>query len=77
MEFTNYAHGTAPYVIGDDSKEVIGSFKKAWSDLDCWFAINQMKSNSNKCHLIASCDNEMSICVNTYNLTNNQCEKLL
>ena len=29
MEFTNYAHGTAPYVIGDDSKEVIGSFKKA------------------------------------------------
>ena len=77
MEFTNYAHGTAPYVIGDGSKEVIGSFKKAWSDLVCWFAINQMKSNSNKCHLIASCDNEMSIGVNTYNPTNNQCEKLL
>ena len=77
MEFTNYAHGTAPYVIGDGSKEVIGYFKKAWSDLVSWFAINQMKSNSNKYHLIASCDNEMSICVNTYNLTNNQCEKLL
>ena len=36
-----------------------------------------MKVNPDKCHLIASCDDEMSIYVNNYNKTNSKCEKLL
>ena len=63
IDFTNYADDTTPYVIRDGSKEVIGSFKNALADLFCWFASNQMKANPDKCHLTASCDNEMSICV--------------
>ena len=43
--------------------------KNALADLFCWFASNQMKANPNKCHLIASWDNEINI--------NNKYEKLL
>ena len=35
-----------------------------------------MKANPDKCHLIASCRNEMNICVNNYNKTNGKREKL-
>ena len=63
IDFTNYTDDTTPDVIGDGSKEVIGSFKNALAGLFCWFASNQMTANPDKCHLTASCDNEMSICV--------------
>ena len=66
-----------PYVIGDGSKEITDSFKNALANLFCWFASNQMKANPDKCHLVGSCDNEISICVNNYSITNNKCEKLL
>ena len=36
-----------------------------------------MKTNPDKCHVTANCDNKMSICVNNRNLTNNKCENLL
>ena len=63
MNFTNYADDATPYVIGDGSKEVVDSLENALADLFCWFASNQIKANPNTCHLIASYDNEMSICV--------------
>ena len=56
--FTNYADDTTPYVTGEDAKRVIDSLKNAIADSFCSFASNQMKVNPNKCHLIASCDNE-------------------
>ena len=48
----------------------------ASDDLFCWFASSQMKANTDKYHLIAICYNEMSICVNNYNIKS-RCEKLL
>ena len=36
-----------------------------------------MKLNPDKCHLVASCDDEMSIYVNNYNKTNSKCENHL
>ena len=29
-----------------------------------------MQANPDKCHIITSCDNETSICLNNYNITN-------
>ena len=34
-----------------------------------------MIDNADECHLITSCNNEMIICVENYNITNNKCEK--
>ena len=77
IAFTNYANDTTSYVLGDGLKEVIDSFKNALADLFCWFASNQTNPNLDKCHLIAGCDNETSICVNNYSIRNNKCEKIL
>ena len=40
------------------------------------FSSNQVKANPDKFHLTTSCNNELSICVNNYNITNSECEKL-
>ena len=61
----------------DGAKEAMNYLKTASHDLFCWFASNQVKTNSDKCHLIASCDNEMSARVNNYNIANSKSEKLL
>ena len=75
-DFANYKDDTTPYVVEDDAKEVIESLKNALDELFCWFAGNQMKANADKCHLVASCNNELSICVKNYNITNSKCKKL-
>ena len=36
-----------------------------------------MKANPDKCHLITSCDNETSVCLNNYNIANGKWEELL
>ena len=71
IDFTNYADDTTPYIIGDGLKEAIDSFRNTLTDLFCWIGSNQIKANLDKYHLIASCDNKKSICVNNYNITNN------
>ena len=38
---------------------------------------NNNNNNNNKYHVNVSENNEMSICVNNYNIANNKCEKLL
>ena len=56
-DFANYIDDTTPYVIGDDAKEAIDSWKNALDESFCWFASNQVKANPDKCQLIAYCDN--------------------
>lgn len=36
-----------------------------------------MKASPDRFHLIDSCDNEISICVNRFNIINSKCVKLL
>ena len=47
--------------------------KNALDELFCWFPSNQVKANPDKWYLNASCDNELSICVNNYTVTNSKC----
>ena len=61
IDFANYAEDTTPSVIEDDAKEPIGSLKNVSDDLFRWFASNPMKRHLDKCHLITSCDNEISL----------------
>ena len=61
IDFANYAEDITPYVIEDDAKEAIGSLKNVSGDIFRWFASNPMKRHPDKCHLIASCDNEISL----------------
>ena len=75
--FAIYADDNALYVIGDGVIKVIESLKEASDELFCWFVNNQVKANPDKCHLITSSSDEVSIYVENYNIKSSKCEKLL
>ena len=53
-------------MLSSGVKEANDSLKNASDDSFCWFTSNQMKTNPDKCYLIASGDNEASICLNNF-----------
>ena len=77
VDFASYADDNTPYVIGNGVKEAINSLKEASDELFYWFANNQMKANPDKCHLLTSSSDKVSICVDNYNIKSSKCEKLL
>ena len=77
VDFASYADYNTPYVIANGVKETIISLKEASDELCYWFANTQMKANPDKCHLLASSSDKVSICVDNYNIKSSKCEKLL
>lgn len=59
------------------STQLKSSLKNVSDELFYRCASNQMKANPYKCHLIASSDYEMSICVKHYNIASSNYENLL
>ena len=53
-------------MLSNGVKKGIDPLKNASDDSFCWLTINQMKINPDKCYLIASGDNEVSICLNNF-----------
>ena len=49
--FSRYAGDNTPYVTGGSAEDVINSLKNDSVKLFNWFSDNQMKANSDKCHL--------------------------
>ena len=68
VDFASYADDNTLYVIGNSVKEAINSFKEAPDKLFYWFANNQMKANPDKCHLLTSSSDKVSICVDNHNI---------
>ena len=52
MDFASYTDDYTPYVVKDDIKEAIESLEHATVELFKCFSNNQMKANTDKCHLI-------------------------
>ena len=77
VDFAYYADDNTPYVMGNGVKEVINFFKKISNEFFYWFANNQMKANPDKCHLLKSSSDKVSICVDNYNIKSSKYEKLL
>ena len=50
-DFTSYADDNTPYALGDSIDDVIKSLQNDSVNLFKWFLDNQMKANSDKCHL--------------------------
>ena len=68
VDFPSYPDDNTPYVIGNGVKEIINSLKEVSEELFYWFADNQMKANPDKCHLLTSSSDKLSICVDNYNI---------
>ena len=77
VDFASYADDNTPYVIGNGVKEAINSLEETSYELFYWFANNQMKANPDKCHLLTSSSDKVSICVDNYNMKSSKYEKPL
>ena len=53
-DFSSYADGNTPYILGDSINDVIKWLEDDSVNLFKWFLDNQMKTNRDKCHLITS-----------------------
>ena len=76
-DFASYADDNTPYVTGDSIEVIINSLKNVSITLFKWFADNQMKSNKDKCHLLISCSESITINVDGSIIGKSICEKLL
>ena len=76
-DFACYADDNTPYVFGDSMDDVIKSLEDDFINLFEWFLGNQMKVNSDKCHLITSKQSCTNLKIGNINIENSTCEKLL
>ena len=57
--------------------KLLKGYKTASVNLFKWFADNQMKANQDKCHLIVSKNENVSMHIGPFEIKNTNCEKLL
>ena len=50
--FKNYTDDTTPYVIGNNTEEVVSELKGVIEMLFTWFSQNEMKAKIGKCHML-------------------------
>ena len=75
-DFASYADDNTPYALGDRMND-IKSLEDDSINLFKWFLDNQMKANSDKCHLITSKQSCINLKIGNINIENSACEKLL
>ena len=75
--FCGICIGKSPYVEGNNIDEVINMLENDSIQLFKWFSDNQMKANKDKCHLIVSNNVKVSMKINSIEVENSHCEKLL
>ena len=69
-DFASYADDNTPYVLGDSIDDVIKSLEDDSIDMVKWFLDNQIKANSDKCHLITSKQSCMNLKIGNINIEN-------
>ena len=50
--FTDYADDNTPFLVRDKIKDVIKALEETEKNLVNWFSNNEMKLNTDKCHLL-------------------------
>ena len=75
-DFASYADDNTHYALGDRMDD-IKSLEDDSINLFKWFLDNQMKANSDKCHLITSKQSCINLKIGNINIENSACEKLL
>ena len=77
IDFASYADNNTIYDTGDSINDVIASPQDSSEKLFQWFSENQLKGNTDKCHLVVSSDDPTEIQVGESVIKNNTCEMLL
>ena len=76
-DFASFVDNNTPYVSADTIDEVIKRLEAASVKLLKWFADDQMKVNQDKCHLIVSKNENISVHIGRFQIKNTNCETLL
>ena len=77
VNIANYADDSTPYATNSDIQTLLSILQKNTEILMHWFNENYMKSNSDKCHLLISSPNEVSIKIGSDKIFNETSVKLL
>ena len=77
MDIANYADDNMPYATANDIGSLIASSEEASNSLFIWFHNNLMKNNADKCHLLVSSNEKVTIKIGSHEIANTKCEKLL
>ena len=77
IDFPSYADDNTPYVSSDSIEDVIRILENDSIKLFKWFFDNMMKANKDKCRLIVSSNEHLSMKLDNIEIENNNCERLL
>ena len=77
IDFASYADDNTPYVSSDSIEDVIRILENDSIKLFKWFCDTMMKANKDKCHLIISSNDHVSMKLDNIEIENSNCERLL
>ena len=72
-----YADDNTPYATANDIDSLTASLEEASKSLFIWFDNNLIKSNSDKCHLLVSSNEKVTIKIGSHEIANTKRGKLL
>ena len=76
-EFASYTDNNTPYTSGQNIDNVIRTLENDSVRLFKWFSNNQMKANKDKCHLLLSNKERVTMKIGETEIKISNCEKLL
>ena len=77
IDFASYADDNTLYVSSDSIVDLIRILENDSIKLFKWFSDNMMKANKDKCHLIVSSDEHVSMKLEKIEIEDSNCERLL
>ena len=75
--FTGYADDNTPFVVRDNIANFIKSLEETGEKILNWFSNNEMKLNTNKCHLLLNSQEPNMLKLGDLHINNSLSEKLL
>ena len=77
FDIANFADGNTPYVTGGNISSVVKLLEEVACAIFQWFKDNEMKANADKCHILLSTSNKLTVKIIKVQIKNSQSEKLL
>ena len=77
IDIASYADDNTPYMIADNVDDLITPLEQASNDLFEWSKNNLLKSNADKCHLLLSTNDRVSMNLDGFKIDKSDTEKLL
>ena len=77
IDIASYVDGNTPYMIADNVNNLITFLEQASNGLLEWFKNNLLKSNADKCHLVFSTNDRVSMNADGFRIDKSDTEKLL